>query len=90
MPIRYATGLTHQAPPKSAPANIAITGSLAPQGIKEVVIMVMRRSRSFSMVRVAMIPGTEQPLPISMGMKLLPDSPKRRNTRSMMNAMRAI
>ncbi len=53
-------------------------------------MMVMRRSRWDSMVRLAMMPGTEQPEPISMGMKLLPDSPKRLNTRSMMKATRAI
>ena len=65
-------------------------GSLAPQGMKLVVMMVMRRSLSFSMVREAMMPGTLQPVPISMGIKLLPDRPKRRKTRSMMKAMRAM
>ena len=65
-------------------------GSLAPQGMKLVVMMVMRRSLSFSMVREAMMPGTLQPVPISMGIKLLPDRPKRRKTRSMIKAMRAM
>ena len=41
--------------------------------MKQVVIMVMRRSRSFSMVREAITPGTPQPVPTSTGMKLLPD-----------------
>jgi len=50
----------------------------------------MRRSFSFSMVLVAMTPGTPQPEDTSMGMKDLPDRPKRRNTRSMMKATRAI
>ena len=65
-------------------------GSFAPQGIIVVVMTVMRRSFSFSMVLVAMTPGTPQPLEMSMGMNDLPDSPKRRNTRSMMKATRAM
>ncbi len=48
-------------PPKMAPANRPMMGILAPQGMKVVVMMVMRRSRSFSMVREAMTPGTPQP-----------------------------
>ena len=35
-------------------------GSFAPQGTKVVVMMVILRSRSFSIVREAMIPGTPQ------------------------------
>ena len=65
-------------------------GILAPQGTKQVVMMVMRRSRSFSMVREAMTPGTPQPEPMSMGMKDLPDRPNLRKIRSMMKATRAI
>ena len=68
----------------------AMIGSLAPQGMKVVVMAVIRRSRSFSIVRVAMMPGTPQPMPISMGMKDLPDRPKRRNRRSIRKAMRAM
>ncbi len=64
-------------------------GSLAPHGIIVVVMTVMRRSFSFSMVLVAITAGTPQPDAISMGMNDLPDSPKRRNTRSMMKATRA-
>ena len=77
-------------PPKSAPAIRPMTGSFAPQGMKVVVVIVMRRSRSFSMVREAMTPGMPQPVATSIGMKLLPDRPKRRKIRSMMKAMRAI
>ena len=77
-------------PPNKAPANMAIMGILAPQGTKQVVIMVMRRSRSFSMVREAMTPGTPQPVPTSMGMKLLPERPNLRKIRSIMKATRAI
>ena len=65
-------------------------GILALQGMKQVVMMVMRRSRSFSMVRDAMIPGTPQPVPTSMGMKLLPERPNLRKMRSMMKATRAM
>ena len=64
-------------------------GIFAPQGIIVVVMMVMRRSFSFSMVFVAVTAGTPQPDATSIGMKLLPDRPKRRKTRSMMNATRA-
>ena len=71
-------------------AIIAMISVFAPQGRKVERMMVIRRSFSFSMVRAAMIAGTPQPVPMSIGMKDLPDSPKRRNTRSMMNATRAI
>ena len=68
----------------------AMMGILALQGMKVVIIAVIRRSRSFSMVREAMTPGTPQPVPMRMGMKDLPDRPKRRKIRSMMKATRAI
>ena len=76
--------------PKRAAAIMPTMGILAPQGMKQVVMMVMRRSRSCSMVRLAMTPGTPQPEEISRGMKLLPDRPNLRNSRSMMKAARAI
>lgn len=72
------------------PMSRAIIGSLAPQGMNVVVMTVMRRSFSFSMVLVAITPGTPQPEDTSMGMNDLPDRPKRRNTRSMMKATRAM
>ena len=50
-------------------------GSFAEQGMKVVTITVMRRSLSFSMVRLAMMPGTPQPVATSIGIKDLPDSP---------------
>ena len=81
---------THAEPPKIAPAIIAINGTLAPQGMNVVVMMVIRRSRSFSMVREAIIPGTPQPVPISIGMKDLPERPNLRKIRSSTNAIRAI
>ena len=53
-------------------------------------MMVMRRSRSFSIVREAMIPGTPQPVPIKIGIKDLPDRPKRRKILSRTKAIRAM
>ena len=50
--------------------------------------IVMRLSFSFSMVRVPIAAGTVQPKPISRGMKLFPESPKRRIGLSMINAIR--
>ena len=70
--------------------TIAMNGSLAPQGINVVVIIVILRSLSFSIVREAMIPGTPQPEPISIGMNDLPERPNLRKILSIMNAIRAI
>ena len=66
------------------------TGSRAEQDIKGTSMMVMRRSFSFSMVRAPMTAGTVQPKPMSMGINALPDSPKRRSSRSIMKAARAM
>jgi len=90
IPRKYADGATHGAPSKIAPATIAMNGSLAPQGINVVVIIVILRSLSFSIVREAMIPGTPQPEPISIGMNDLPERPNLRKILSIMNAIRAI
>ena len=90
IPIKYALGATHHAPPKSAPAIIPIKGSFAPQGIKVVVMIVIRRSRSFSIVLDAMIPGTPQPVPISIGINDLPERPNLRKMRSRTKAIRDI
>ncbi len=68
----------------------ATMGSLALQGTIVAVMVVMRRSASFSMVLVAMTPGTPQPELMSIGMNDLPDRPKRRKMRSMTNATRAM
>ena len=70
------------------PMTRAMIGVLAPQGIMVVSMAVMRRSFSFSMVLVARTPGTPQPELMSIGMKDLPDRPKRRKTRSMTKATR--
>ena len=52
--------------------------------------MVILRSRSDETVRVAIIAGTEQPKPISIGTKLLPDNPIFLNGLSITNATLAI
>ena len=90
MPMKYALVATHAEPPKIAPAIIAMNGTFAPQGMKVVVMMVIRRSRSFSMVRDAMIPGMPQPVPMSIGMNDLPERPNLRKILSSTNAIRAI
>ena len=90
MPMKYAETETQAEPPNSAPATIAMNGSFAPQGMKVVVMIVMRRSRSFSIVRDAMMPGMPQPVPTSIGMKDLPERPNLLKMRSSTNAMRAI
>ena len=55
-----------------------------------VTSIVTRRLLGFSMVRVAMMAGTLQPKPITMGMNDLPCSPMRCIRRSMMKAARAM
>ncbi len=57
MPMKYASGATHHTPPKMAVAMRAMIGNLAEQGMKVVVMTVMRRVLSFSMVWVAMMPA---------------------------------
>ena len=53
-------------------------------------MMVMRRSRSFSMVLDAMMPGMPQPVPMRIGMKDLPERPNLRKIRSSTKAIRDI
>ena len=90
IPMKYAPVETAAEPWKSAPAIIAINGTFAPQGIKVVVIIVIRRSLSFSIVREAIIPGTPQPVPTSIGMNDLPERPNFLKIRSRTNAILAI
>ena len=90
IPRKYALVATHAAPPNTAPAIMAMKGVFAPQGINVVVMMVIRRSRSFSMVLEAMIPGIPQPVPTRIGMKDLPERPNLRKILSMMKAIRAM
>ena len=90
IPIKYADVATHGEPPKIAPAIIAINGTFAPQGINVVVIIVIRRSLSFSIVREAMIPGTPQPVPTRIGINDFPERPNLLKILSMINAIRAM
>ena len=75
MPTRYMVGPTQVSSLKNAPANRAITGSFAPQGIKGVSMAVVLRSLSLRIVRDAITPGIAQPVPITMGMTDLPERP---------------
>ena len=90
IPMKYAETATHGDLPNSAPATIAINGSFAPQGMNVVVMIVIRRSRSFSIVLEAIMPGIPQPVPTSIGMKDLPESPNLLNIRSSTKAIRAM
>ena len=90
MPMKKADTATRAEPPNIAPAKRPIMGILAPQGMNPVVMMVIFLSRSCSMVREAMMPGTPQPVAMSIGIKDLPLRPKRRKMRSIMKATRAI
>ena len=65
-------------------------GILALQLIKGVSRMVIFRSRSELRVRVAIMAGTEQPKPMSMGTMERPDRPIFRSSLSMTKATRAM
>ena len=65
-------------------------GSLALHDIKGVRIMVILRSRSLARVRVAMMAGTLQPKPMSMGTNEEPERPILRSSLSITKAMRAM
>ena len=56
-------------------------------GVSRIVIL---RSRSLDTVRVAMIAGTEQPKPMSIGTMLRPERPIFRKSLSMTKATRAM
>ena len=90
IPTKYTSGATHDAPAKNAPANNAITGILAPQGINVVSIAVALLSLSSRIVRLAMIPGIPHPVPIMIGIIDLPESPTRLNTGSITTLTRAM
>ena len=62
----------------------------APQGIKEATIIVILLSLSFSIVLVAIIPGTEHPVPIKIGIKDFPDNPNFLKIRSKIKAILAM
>ena len=58
--------------------------------MKGAIMIVVRRSRRLSMVRVAMMPGIAQANDEISGMNERPESPTRPISRSMMNAARAM
>ena len=88
--MKYADGATQLLLGKNVPLTNAITVNFAEHGINVVNMILMRRSFSLSMVLVAIIPGTPQPVAIRIGIKLFPLKLKRRNNRSITKAMRAI
>ena len=63
--------------------------SRAEHDMKGKVIIVSSRLFRFSMVRVAMMAGTLQPKPVSIGKNDLPCSPTRRSKGSKSSAVRA-
>ena len=90
IPTSHALYDTHHALLNNAPVIRAIIGSFALHGINVVVIIVILRSRSLSIVLEAIIPGTPQPLPINIGINDLPESPNLRKILSIINATLAI
>ena len=66
-------------------SNLAIIGNIS--GIINIVVNLFRR---FSRIRVDIIAGTEQPKPITIGIKLLPCRPILCITRSITNAALAM
>ena len=89
-PTKYITGPTQVDSGKNAPAKSAITGSFAPHGINVQSIAVARRSRSFLIVRHAIIAGTPHPVPITMGITDFPESPTRLKIGSRTTVARAM
>ena len=90
IPTKYADVATHAEPPNIAPAIIAINGTFAPQGINVVVMIVIFLSRSFSIVLEAIMPGTPQPVPMSIGINDLPERPNFLKILSSTNAILAM
>ena len=90
MPEKYISALTQPALSKNAPAKREITGIFAPQGIKGASIAAARRSRSLRMVRLAITPGTAQPIAITKGITDLPERPTFLNIGSRTTAALAI
>ena len=90
IPTKYIAAPTQALSPKNTPANSAITGSFAPQGIKGVSIAVALRSLSFRIVREAITPGIAQPVPITNEITDLPERPTFLNIGSRTTVARAI
>src|SRR5437870_12682660 len=95
-PMAYMANMvtpgTHQANPAvmKAPMSKMYTGSRAEQLMSGATRMVARRSRRFSITRVAMMPGTAHATDDSIGMNDLPLNPQRAISLSMRKAARAM
>ena len=90
MPTTSMSAAMYHCSRKKSAANMAMMTVFAPHGTNVARITVMRRARSFSIVRAAITAGTPQPLPMRIGMNDLPERPNLRKMRSMMNAIRAM
>ena len=75
---------------KNAPAKRTKIGSRPAQDMNGMMAMVMRRDLRLSIERVAMMAGTLQPKPITIGMNDLPCRPIRCMSLSTMKAARAM
>ena len=75
---------------RRSPATAVKMGSFAPHEKKGMTRTVAVRSCSSASVRVLIMAGSEQPKPMIMGMKALPESPNLRKILSKMNATRAM
>ena len=75
IPTRYIVADTHHASAKNAPANSAMTGIFAPHGMNGVSMAVVLRSLSLRIVREAITPGIAHPVPMTIGITDLPESP---------------
>ena len=75
---------------KKAPAKSTKMGRRPAQDMKGMMAMVTSRLFRLSMLRVAMMAGTLQPKPMTMGMKLFPCRPIRCISLSTMKAARAM
>ena len=91
IPMMYSDSITNAfCSVKNAPINNIYTGSRAEQLINGTIIIVMARSFLLVISRAAMMAGTLQPKPISIGMNELPCNPIRCMILSMVYATRAM
>ena len=91
MPSRYIENAARKAYcAKNISANSMYMVSLALQLIKGVTSITLKRSCLFSSAREAIMAGTVQPKPSSMGMNALPESPSLLITPSITYATRDI
>ena len=88
IPTKYSDVVTKAALcGKNIATNSAYIGSFAPQVISGAIRAVTLLSFSLSNVLVAIIAGEEHPIPITIGIKALPDRPTFLITLSIKNAV---